>query len=106
MLQHGEAQMVPCAEIAEELVPFVSQFFDQNGRQVLEQNPPASQFLAIAVLRQIWMTAVSRAALFHGFMKRQMLEGVQCIVMNENANRPLRRQQMSRVLDGVYQSLQ
>jgi hypothetical protein len=45
------------------------------------------------------MTAVRRCALLYGLVKRQMLERMQCIVMDEYPNRSLRWQIVGRVLD-------
>jgi len=49
------------------------------------------------------MAAVSRAAALHRLMKWQMLERVQRVVVDENPDRSLRRQKMSRMLDEVPQ---
>ena len=49
------------------------------------------------------MATVGCAAPFHRLMKGQMLEGVQRIVMNENTDRSLRRQEVRRMLDDVGQ---
>src|SRR4051812_15588906 len=45
------------------------------------------------------MTAVRCSAALHRLMEWQMLEGMQRVVMNKDADRPLRRQVMGGVLD-------
>ena len=52
-----------------------------------------------AFFRQVGFATKHFAPFLHSVIEREIFEGVQRVVVNENANRPLRRQQMGRELD-------
>ena len=60
---------------------------------------PRAELLAVAVLGQVGLAAEDLGPLLHRFVKRQVLEGVERVVMDEDRDRPLRRQEVGRVLD-------
>ena len=63
------------------------------------RDPPAGDLAAVELLGQVGMAAVGRGPGQDGRVERQVLEGVQRVVVHEDGDRPLRRQQVGRVLD-------
>jgi len=97
------AKVISRPQEAQEPIAVLAQFFHQDGRQVFEQNAAAGELLAITVFGQVGVAAVGGAALLHRLVKRQMLKGVERVVMNEDPNRPLRWQEVSCMLDQMPQ---
>jgi hypothetical protein len=77
----------------------------QNSPQFIKADAPACQLLAITILRQIRLASKHPRTRAHRLVKGLMLEGMQRVVMNENADRSLRWQQMRCVLNLVRKLL-
>jgi hypothetical protein len=95
--------MEPRAKKAEQFVAPIAEIVEQYGLNVLAANSALEQLVAIAMFRQKWMTAKRSPPRYHGFLKGQILERVQRIVMHERRNRSLRGKKMRRVFDDVAQ---
>jgi hypothetical protein len=70
-----------------------------------KKNAATAQFLAIAIFGEIRLTSKNPRARAHRLIKGLMLKSMQRVVMNEDANRTLRWQQMRRVLNLVRKLL-
>ena len=89
MLKHRQPQVIARPQKAEQSIAVITQVFHQNSRQVLEQNAASRHLVAITVFREVRIAAVSRAALLDCLVKRQVLKGVQSVVVNEDLDRSL-----------------
>src|SRR5215831_7752724 len=103
MLQHRQPHVIPRSQEAEQPLPVFPQILNEYSGQIFKQNSASRELLTVAVLGQIGMTAVSRSAALYGLMKRQMLERMQRVVVNENLDWALRREKMGRMLDQMSQ---
>src|SRR4051794_5257997 len=99
MLEHRQTQVIARAEKAEQSIAVVTQILHQNSGQIFEEDAAAGKLFSIAVLGQIGIAAVGRAALLDRLVKREMLEGVEGVVVNEDADWPLRGEIVSCMLD-------
>jgi hypothetical protein len=70
----------------------------QGGIEIAGIHSPLPEQLAAAIFVEPWTRAAQTRSLLQGVGKRQMLEGMQGVVMNKIAQRRLRRQQMRKVL--------
>ena len=86
-----------------EIVGLVAQVVEQDRQQILIQDASAGQLLPIPIFGQVGVAAEGGRPLLHGFVERQVLEGVQRIMVHEDPNRRLRGQQVCRVLDVVLE---
>ena len=102
-LQHAEPQAVTRSERADQIVCRIVEVIDQDCRQIILTNAALFEVRAIAIFRQVRLAAKSPAASFDTFVKRQVFISVQRVVMNENRNRSLRRQQVRSMLDGMVE---
>jgi hypothetical protein len=84
--------------------PRVAEVLAQHGFDVFEVNPTTCQLLAIPVLAEERLAAKKLRSLDDRLMEGQVLESVQCVVVNENWDRPLRREQVRCVIDDLGQS--
>ena len=73
----------------------------QDLLQLGEADPPAPQLVAIAVLGEIGLAAEDLRPLAERLVERQVLEGVQRVVVDEDGDRPLLREQVRGVLDDL-----
>jgi len=80
-----------------------AQIFTQHGDKVGRRNAFPAQFGPISFLGQKRLAAEDAGPSHHAFVKRQVLKRVQRVVMNEDSDRSLCRQQVSRVLDRLAQ---
>ena len=60
---------------------------------------PACEVFEIFVFGEVGLAAVDFAALFDGFGERQVFEGVEGVMVDEDRDRPLCGQQVPGVLD-------
>ena len=75
------------------------QVFGEQRLHVPGENPARRQLLPVAGLREVRLAAEPAGGAFDGLLERQVLEGVQRVVVDEDADRPLRRQQMGQPVD-------
>ena len=68
---------------------------------VARQNSARSQFVAISGFSKEWLTSEAFACMLDSLFERQMLERMQRVVMDENADRALGRQQVRHFIDDV-----
>jgi hypothetical protein len=78
----------------------------QQLLHVRRQNSPGRQLVAISRFGQERLASQPFCGFLDGVLERQMLESVQRIVMDENADRPLRGQQVRQFIDDVGQRMQ
>ncbi len=105
VLEHGQAQVVPRPHEADQDVGLLAEVVDQGGGHVVPGDPPPGGLAAVGALEQVGMAAVGGRAPPHRLVERQILEGVQRVVMHEDGNRSLRRQQVCRMLDQVVEAV-
>ena len=91
MLKDRHPEVKPGAQETQQLIRPIAQVLDQNRFDIFLQDPAARQLSAIAFFGQVRMAAERRCSLQHGFLKWQVLERVQRIVVDEGRDRPLRR---------------
>ena len=99
MLQHRQPQFEPGGEPAHARAGRGAEVALQHRVQLREKDPPARQFLAVTILREIRLASKDRRAAQQRLVEGLMLERMQRIVVDEHADRPLRRQQMRRMMD-------
>ncbi len=104
VLEHRQPQVEPGAARRERFPGPAAQVVFEDRPQVREPDAAAAQGLAEPLLGQVGLTPEHLAAAADGLVERQVLEGVKGVVVNENADRPLGREQMSGVGDGPTQS--
>jgi len=78
----------------------------QRLLQLGEPDSPAPQFLAVSVLAQIGLAPEDVRRFLDRLVERQILERMERVVMDEDCDRPLGRQQVAGVLDHFAQSVQ
>src|SRR6185437_11060158 len=78
----------------------------ENLLKLGKANSSAAQRLAVLIFRQIGVAAKNVRRPLHRLGKRQILEGMQRVVVNENRDRPLRRKQVRRMLDRCIELVQ
>ena len=83
----------------------VAQVLLQHLLELGEPDPAPPQRLAVAVLGQVGLAAEDLGPLLDRLVERQVLEGVERVVVDEDGDRPLRRQQVRGVLDDLAQML-
>ncbi len=103
VLQHGEADFQTRGQAVQRLLGLLTQVTPQHGAQLGEKNAPARQLVAVAVLGEVGLAAEHARSLPHRIVERQVLEGVKRVVVNEDADGSLRRQQMRGVQHGLSQ---
>ena len=64
----------------------------QHFAKLIEPDPAPPERLAIAVFGQIRLAAEHLRPFLHGLVEREVVEGVERIVMDEDSDRPLRGQ--------------
>ena len=81
----------------------LAEIVDQHRVQVIGEDPPARHLPAVELLRQIRVAAEGGRARLDGLVEGQVLEGVQRVVVHEHRDRALRRQEVGRVVDEVFE---
>ena len=81
------------------------QLFIEERRHVLRENPARRQLVAVSRFRQERLTPQLFGGGLDRLFERQMLEGVQRIVVDKNADRALRRQQLCHLIDHTRESV-
>ena len=79
--------------------PAPPQIFGQNVLQFREPDAASPQLLAISIFRHVRLAAEDRRPALDCIVKRQVLECVQRVVMDEDRDRSLRGQQVRCVFD-------
>ena len=69
-------------------------------------NAAATECLAIALFGEVRFAAEGFAAAPHGYVEGFILEGMQRVVVNEDIDRTLGREQVRRVIDGVTEPIE
>lgn len=72
---------------------------------VLRANATRGQLVAIAPFGQVWFGSETRGGFFDRFLERQVLERVQRVVVDEDADWPLRGKQVSEPIDDLRQGM-
>ena len=90
ILEHGQPQVIPRCQKADEPIGLIAQIIDQDGRQVVDANSPPREFRPVSPLGEIRLAAIKRRSFKNRLLEREVFEGVQRVVMNENLNRRLR----------------
>ena len=93
----------PRTQVKNRLVRLRAQVIPNHFVQIPKANPAPQQFLTIPRFAQIRLTTKLLRPLFDRVLERQMLEGVQGVVMDEDVDRTLRGQQVRRVLTDILQ---
>ena len=104
MLQHREPQLEPGGQPAHTRAGCGAEVALQHRVQFREKDPPARQFLAVTILREIRLASKDRRAAQQRLVEGIIFKRVQRVVVNENADRPLLRQQMRRVKNPLPES--
>ena len=105
-LEHRQSELETRPETGDHLVRRVAKILLQGFLQLIESDSPPRQFVAIAILAEERLTAEDVRALLDRLTEGQVFEGVERIVVNEDGDRPLGRQQVAGVLDQLLQMLQ
>jgi hypothetical protein len=82
-----------------------AQFLDEQCFDVLGANAAGGEFVAIPRLGQIRLAPQADRGILDRLFKWQVLEGVQRVVVNEDADRPLRREQGCKPIDQARQGI-
>ena len=106
VVQHRQTQVEPRAEARDRRIGAFAQIALEHLFELGVANSPASQGLAILIFGQVRMTTEDVGRLLRGLAKRQVLERVQRVVVDEYGDRPLSWQQVRRVLDRLTKLLQ
>ncbi len=93
------------AEIGYRLGAPVAQFLGQQCLDVFGEDASGGQLRAIAGFREKRLATQPCGSLLDGHLERMVLKGVQRVVMDEDADRPLRRQQVRQLIDHVHQRM-
>jgi hypothetical protein len=88
---HRAPEVEPIAGASHALACARAELFDKQSLDILRANPARRELVAIADLRQKRLAPQALRGVFDGVFERQMLEGVQRVVVNEDADRALRR---------------
>jgi hypothetical protein len=102
-LQHCQPQIEPSIEAGQRLRSFGPQVLLEHFLQIRKSDSPAPQGIAVAIFGKVRMAAEDMAAFFHRLVEFEVFERVQRVVMNEDGDRALRRQQVRSVLDTLAQ---
>ena len=105
ILQHRFAQVATRAHGTNQPVGAFAQIIVQHGPQIFNANAAIGQFLPITVFRQVRLTAEHPRSGLDAVVERKVFERMQGIVMNEDVDRPLGRQEVRRVLDHPVQMI-
>ena len=103
VLEHLQPQRQPRPETRERLGGVRAHVAFERFPQVGEPDPPAPQLLTKAVLGQIRLAAEDPGPFHNRLVKVQVLKGVERVVVNEDGDRPLRRQEPRDVLDHRFE---
>jgi hypothetical protein len=80
-----------------------AQLLGDEAVDVLGTNAARCELLAVSRLAEKRLAPQSRAGVLDGLLEREVLEGVQRVVVDEDADRPLRRQQVRQPLEFAHQ---
>ena len=83
----------------------VAQLFDEQRFDVLGANAAGRQLVAIPRLGQVRLAPEPDRGMLDRLFERQVLERVQRVVVDEDADRSLRRQQVRELIDHVRQRM-
>ncbi len=78
----------------------------QHGAQLGKQNAPPAQLRAVAVLRQVGLTSEYAGTRAYRLIEGLMLEGMERVVMNEDADRTLGGQQVCGMMNPFRKPMQ
>jgi len=106
ILQHREPEVEPRAKATDRLAAAVAQVTFEDVLQLVEPNPPPPEVIAIAILGPVGLTAEDLPSLFHSLVEGKVFKGMQGVVVDEDGDRPLRREQMRGVLDRLVDAVQ
>ena len=98
---HGSAQRVPGQPWEDDRVRLAG----QHRIDIFQVNAPARQLGAVGRFRHIRFGAEEAGRLDHGPFERPVFERVQSVVMDENSDGTLHRQQVGRAFNGLAQFL-
>src|SRR5687768_9324385 len=99
-------QMKPGPQKAQQIFGPLPKIINQHRGEIARSDSTAAQLLTIALLRQIRLIAESPERLEHRLFEWEVLKSVARIVMHEDSDRSLRRQQMGGVRKSPPQSVQ
>ncbi len=99
ILEHRQPQLEPRPEAGDRPSRTFPQVLLQHLLQFRESDPAPPQLLAIAVLAQVHLAAEDPGGFLERLMERQVFEGVQGVVVDEDGDRPLRGQEVGRAFD-------
>jgi hypothetical protein len=99
--QHRHPEVDPLASRQDRFVGVRAQVALQDGQQIVVTNSTLGQLIAVAIFGKINMAAEDFGSVGNRFMKPKVFQRVQRVVVNENGDRPLRRQEVRRMLDRV-----
>jgi hypothetical protein len=105
-VEHPQAQIKSRAEVGDVLPCAFAQIALEDLFELTEADPPAAQSLPVLIFREVRMAAENLCRLFESVAERQVFEGVQRIVVNENRDRALGGQQMRRMFDRLAKLVQ
>ncbi len=83
----------------------LTELLDEQRLDVLWPNASGGQLIAIAPFGQIGFGPETCGGFFDRFLERQVLEGVQRVVVDEDADWPLRGEQVSEPIDDRRQGM-
>ena len=98
---HGPAQRAPAQPREDQRIRLAI----EHRVDVLQVDAAARQFGSVGRFAHVRFGAEQMRGLDHGLLEGQMLEGVQRVVMNENADRTLHGKQVRRVFNRLAQSI-
>jgi hypothetical protein len=104
--QHRQADLGPRTQPQQRGVGPLAEVLAQHRLQVIETDATGLQRGPVAGLGEVGLTAEDLGPAADGLVEGEVLEGVQGVVMDEDADRALCREQMGGVLSQVSEPVQ
>ncbi len=99
-MEHDRAPQIEPRADAGDVVGSAGAELEPHERvHVTRENAAGGELVAVSRFGEERFASEPLARELDGFLERQLLERVQRVVMNEDADRPLRRQQVRDVID-------
>ena len=105
MKDYGLPEVKSCPDAGHVCERGLTELSDQQCFDVLGANASRSQFVAIAPFGQVGFGSKTGGRFFDRFLERQVLERVQRVVMNEDADWTLRGEQVRDPIDDPSQRM-
>jgi len=80
-----------------------AELLDEQRVDILGPNAAGRQLVAVSRLGQKWLASQLHGSLLDRFFEREMLKGMQRVVVDEDADRPLGWQQVRQSIEDAYQ---